>query len=158
MIGTSRTRKFALSVCMAVSAGVASIVVLPGASSLAMTPAIGSVSTRCAAVQVTANPPVNAQDSPFEKIHNTVTSCAKSTETVTLTQHIIGPFVDRTSPQSVTSWTFMLAPGQSDLKKQFIPYSCCGTYNVHDQITSSSGIVLAQAKTSFTFRVTMSSQ
>ncbi len=84
-----------------------------------MSPAIGSAVRPCATVQVTVTPPVSAQDAPFEKIRSTLTSCAKSTETMTLTQHIIAPFVE-------------------------IPYSCCGTYNVHDQGASSSGIVLPQ--------------
>jgi hypothetical protein len=134
------------------SSATAFLIALPPATSQAVAPKIEGAGTPCATVQVTANPPVNAQNSPFEKIHNTVTSCATSTETVTLTQHIVGPFVDRAAaPQSGRTWTFMLAPGQSVLKKQFIPYSCCGTYNVHDQVTSSSGVVLAKAKTSFTF-------
>ena len=52
----------------------------------------------CATAKVTANPPVDAQDVPFER--------------------------------SAT---------------------CCGAYNTHDQVTSASGIVLAKAKTPFTF-------
>ncbi len=39
---------------------------------------------------------------------------------------------------------------QSVLKEQRIPYSCCGTYNVHDQV-GSLGRILAKARTSFTF-------
>ena len=96
-----------------------------------MSTAIGSVAISCAMVQVTADPHANAPNSPFEKFHNNVTSCAKSTESMTLTQQVIGSLIDRASSQSVRSWTFMLAPGQNHLKKQFIPYLCYGTYNVH---------------------------
>jgi hypothetical protein len=142
---------FTVSVGVGVSAALASVAALSAGSPSAATPAARSGSSPCATLTVRANPPVNAQNSPYEKIRNTVTSCAASKETVTLTQHIVGPFAPRAdSPLSVRTWTITLTPGQSVLEEQHIPYSCCGTYNVHDQV-SSSGIVLAKAKTSFTF-------
>jgi hypothetical protein len=150
MIGTSSTRRFALSIGMAASAAVVSLVVLPSTGSFAASTGAGSASP-CATVRVTANPPVNAQNSPFEKIKNTVTSCADSTETVILTQHIVGPFAPRAgAPRSVRTWTITLAAKQSVLEEQHKPYFCCGTFNVHDQVTSA-GVVLARAKTSYTF-------
>jgi hypothetical protein len=150
MIGTSKTCRLALFVSLAASAAIASLVVLPSASSFAATRSAGNASA-CATVRVTANPPVNAQNSPFEKIKNTVTSCATSTETVTLTQHIAGPFTNRdAASRGVRTWTITLVPKQSVLEEQHKPYFCCGTFNVHDQV-SSAGVVLAKAKTSFTF-------
>jgi hypothetical protein len=70
---------------------------------------------------------------------------------VVLTQHIIGPFANRAvASGGVRTWTITLAPKQSVLKEQDKPYFCCGTFNVHDQV-SSGGVVLAKAKTTFTF-------
>jgi hypothetical protein len=70
---------------------------------------------------------------------------------VVLTQHIVGPFANRAAGSGgVRTWTIRLAPKQSVLEEQHKPYFCCGTFNVHDQV-SSGGVVLAKAKTSFTF-------
>jgi hypothetical protein len=69
---------------------------------------------------------LTAQDAPFEKIRSAVTSCAKSAETMTLTQYIIAPFV-------------------------VILYLRGGTNNVHDQLASSSRIVFPQANIPFMF-------
>ncbi len=111
MIRTSRTRRVAMSIGVAATATVASMVAFPSASLSGRSGTVGSGSAACATLRVHANPPVNAQNSPFEKIKNTVTSCAKSTETVTLTQHIIGPFAPRVvEPLSVKTWTITLAP------------------------------------------------
>ena len=148
MIGTSRSRRIAGWIGVVAAA---TVVVFPSAGSVAASRMAESGTAACATLQVRANPPVNAQNSPFEKIKNTVTSCASSTETVMLTQHIVGPFAPRVdAPLSTRTWTITLAPHQSVLKVQHIPYSCCGSYNVHDRVTSS-GTVLATAKTSFTF-------
>jgi hypothetical protein len=150
MIGTSKTLWFALFIGMAASSAIASLLVLPSANASAASRSAGNASA-CATVRVTANPPVNAQNSPFEKIKNTVTSCATSTETVMLTQHIVGPFTNRAAAsRGLRTWTITLAAKQSVLEEQHKPYFCCGTFNVHDQV-SSAGVVLAKAKTSFTF-------
>ena len=105
--------------------------------------------TPCAMLKVTATPKVNAQNTPYETVHNKVSSCATSTETVKLTETILGPF----SPlvDASRAWTITLSPGQLVDKVRHIPYSCCGTYTVTDKLYSASGHHLATAKTSFTF-------
>jgi hypothetical protein len=103
----------------------------------------------CVSLHVSATPKVNAQNAPFETIKNSVTSCSNSAETVTLTQHLVGPFARTTA--AIRTWTIALAPGQTVVKVQHIPYSCCGSYTVTDRAVSGSGHVLARASTGFTF-------
>jgi hypothetical protein len=104
--------------------------------------------TACATLALSATPRVNAQNAAFETIKNVVTSCATMPETVRLVQRITGPFV----PADVDgrTWLFTLAPGQTALKVQHLPYSCCGTYTVNDRV-SASGVILGTNSTSFTF-------
>jgi hypothetical protein len=107
-----------------------------------------SAPTACASLTLSATPRINAQNAPFETIKNTVTGCATTTETVKLTQQISGPFAP---PEARgRTWVLTLAPGETARKVQHLPYSCCGTYTVKDQVTAS-GVVLATKSTSFTF-------
>jgi hypothetical protein len=137
-----------------------SIFVAAGAAvvgSSAFLPSAADASTRlpkalpaapCATLQLTAKPRINAQTAPDETIKNTVANCSNATETVVLTQHILGPFAARTGPDM--TWTITLLAGQTVLEKQKIPYACCGTYTVKDKVTAG-GILLAKKSTSFTF-------
>jgi hypothetical protein len=95
-----------------------------------------------------ATPRVNAQNAALETIKNAVTSCATTTETVRLTQQMSGPFAPANT--AGRTWVLTLAPGQTERRVEHLPYSCCGTYTVRDQV-SASGVVLATNSTSFTF-------
>jgi hypothetical protein len=112
---------------------------------------VATAANVCAQVHVSATPKVNAQTAPFETIKNVVTSCATSAETVTLIQRLVGPFSRTASASAMRTWTIVLAPGQTVIKFQHIPYSCCGTFGVTDRVVSRSGRILAHASTSFTF-------
>jgi hypothetical protein len=102
----------------------------------------------CVTLNLSATPRINAQDAPYETIKNTVTSCATTPETVTLTQGRSGPFAPANAANR--TWVLTLAPGQSVRRVQRLPYSCCGTYTVKDQVTDS-GLLLAKKTTSFNF-------
>jgi hypothetical protein len=102
----------------------------------------------CATLNLSATPRINAQNAPYETIKNTVTSCATTPETVTLSQMLSGPFAPANA--SSRTWVLTLAPRQSVRKVQRLPYSCCGTYTVKDQVTAS-GLLLAKKTTLFTF-------
>jgi hypothetical protein len=103
----------------------------------------------CATLKLTAKPAVNAQSALNDTIRNTVKSCASNTETVTLQQQVIGPFVVIHSPGTV--WTITLTSGKGVTKTQRIPWTCCGSYTVTDTVISSSQQVLATKQTGFTF-------
>ena len=104
--------------------------------------------TECATVAVKATPKLNTAMIP-ETIKSTVTSCAAATETVTLHQHLSGPMAARVSRDK--TWTITLSPGQTVTKTRHFPYSCCGSYNVTDTVTTTTGQQLAKAQASFTF-------
>jgi hypothetical protein len=130
-----------------------SLVVLPAVTSASgVAAAAPAAVAACATLHLSATPRVNAQNAPNETIKNTVTSCATGPETVTLIQHISGPFTPAAaSSASSRTWVLTLAPGQAKLKVQHIPYSCCGTYTVKDQVFSSAGQLLAKRSVTFTF-------
>jgi hypothetical protein len=146
MAAVHMTRR-ALVGAIAVSA---SLVAWPGMTSSVGVAAAAAPNApaACASLTLSATPRLNAQNAPFETIKSRVTSCATTTETVTLTQKISGPF----APADVSGrvWVLTLAPGQTTLEVRRLPYSCCGTYTVKDQVTHS-GVVLATKSTSFTF-------
>jgi hypothetical protein len=99
-------------------------------------------------VAVKATPKLNTAMIP-ETIKSTVTSCATTTETVTLDQHLSGPMAANVSRDK--TWTITLSPGQTVTKTRHFPYSCCGSYNVTDTVTTATGQQLAKAQASFTF-------
>jgi hypothetical protein len=126
----------------------AGALVWPATTSGAAAAAAPSAPMACASLTLSATPRVNAQNAPFETIKSTVTSCATTTETVRLTQLIAGPFAPADAPSRV--WVLTLEPGQTARRVQHLPYSCCGTYTVKSEVTTS-GVVLAKKSTSFTF-------
>jgi len=132
-----------LTVALACSL-LASPVIVASAAGATVTPA-----TDCVILRLRATPQVNAQTAPYDTIRNAVGNCATFTETVVLVQSIIGPFA--LSGAAGRSWTITLAPGTHVDKVQFIPYSCCGTYSITDKVRSTTGTVLTQRGTSFTF-------
>jgi hypothetical protein len=107
----------------------------------------GHAATECATVKVKATPNLNTAMVP-ETITSKVTSCATTTETVKLVQHISGP--QAAAPMDKT-WTITLSPGQTVKKVRHFPYSCCGSYTVTDTVTTTGGHQLAKAGSSFTF-------
>jgi hypothetical protein len=134
------------------ASGVAACLVVPlAATSANAAPSGVRAAVDCAALNLTARPKINAQNAPYETIRNTVVNCSSATETVMLTQRIVGPFIPRAAASSRRSWTLTLGPGQSVVKIQRIPYVCCGSYTVHDDVLSSSNQVLARKRASFTF-------
>jgi hypothetical protein len=139
--------------CLVGIAALGSWVALPAVTSAINVAGASPVPAEaCATLHLSATPRVNAQNAPNETIKNTVTSCAAAPETVTLTQHISGPFTPvAASGASSRTWVLTLAPGQAELKVQHIPYSCCGTYTVRDQVVSSAGQLLAKRSVTFTF-------
>ena len=108
----------------------------------------GGVAAGCATATVKANPKLNTAMIP-EGIKSSVTNCATFSETVSLTQQLSGPF--RTRAASVKTWRFTVPAGGTVSRFRSVPYACCGTYHVRDTVTSTSGVVLANAGTSFTF-------
>lgn len=99
-------------------------------------------------MHVSATPKVNAQSAPYETIKNKVVNCASHRETVTLTQHINGPFAQ--VGKANRKWVVTVLAGGTVTKVQHLPYSCCGSYTLTDKALSS-GQVLDQSQTSFTF-------
>lgn len=136
-----------LSVALATPAMAASL--WASAPAAGATPAVNSAGAACATVSVTARPKVNAQNAPNETIKSPVTNCGTRTETVILDQTLSGPFVG--AGPTLKSWTLTLTPGQTSIVVRRVPYSCCGTYDVHDTVLSRAGRTLAKASTSFTF-------
>lgn len=111
----------------------------------------GTVAARagdCATVAVKATPKINTEMIP-ETIKSKVTNCASSTETVTLTQRISGPFGPRLP--ATRKWTLTVPAGQTVTKTRMFPYTCCGSYNATDKVYSATGQQLAKASSGFTF-------
>ena len=104
----------------------------------------------CASLKAWATPSVNAQNAPYTKLLNKVTSCYDGTETVVLAQTIAGPYA-RGQAGAGRTWTISLRPGEAVYKVERIPWSCCGTYSVQDKVYSSAHRLLARAGASFTF-------
>jgi hypothetical protein len=113
--------------------------------------ATAALTADCVHLHVSATPKINAQNAPYETIRNSVTSCATRAETVTLTQHIVGPYAQTATAAANRTWTIALAPGQTVVKVQHIPYSCCGSFTVTDRAISRLGQILGHASTNFTF-------
>jgi hypothetical protein len=103
----------------------------------------------CVTLHVRATPRVNAQNAPFETIRSHLTSCSTGAETVTLVQRIGGPLARPHTRHR--SWTIVLAPHQTMDRVEHIPYRCCGSYIVTDEVRTSSDRRLARAQTGFTF-------
>ena len=127
---------------------VAALIAVPCAAAVSA-PAAASSLSECATVKLTARPSVNTAMIP-ETLKSTVTSCAAATETVRLVQHISLPF-DHARRVTDKTYTITLSPGQGVTKVRHVPYVCCGSYNVTDKVTTTSGTQLAKATATFTF-------
>lgn len=97
----------------------------------------------CAKAIVVAKPKLNTQAGSTETIQNQITSCAAKAEVVRVKQKLGLP--------GAFNGTFTLPAGQSVAITQHIPYRCCGTFPVTDQVLSTSGRLLATARASWTF-------
>jgi hypothetical protein len=147
MVEARQVRRLVFS--SAIIAGTITTSFLPGRAGAV--PSAARTSSQCATLRLSATPKVNAQNAPYETIKNTVTNCSTATETVAVTQHVIGPYKSLGATGAGLTWIVTLGPGGSNLKTQHIPYSCCGTYTVRDVVTSSGGQVLAKKTVYFTF-------
>jgi hypothetical protein len=102
-----------------------------------------TASSGCAKATVVAKPKLNTQAGSTEAIQNQVTNCTTKTEVVRVKQKLQLP--------GAFSGTFTLPAGQTVGITQHIPYVCCGTFQVTDQVFSPSGQLLATARGSWTF-------
>ena len=111
--------------------------------------AVRAMASDCAAVTVKATPKLNTAMIP-ETIKSKVTNCASTTEMVTLTQKISGP-TSAMRRLAAKEWKLTIPAGQTVTRTRSFPYACCGSYNVTDNVRSTSGQQLARARTGFTF-------